>query len=137
MPDPIGRAWLVDEIRHPAITAVDVAILTPKSRSLGVYLTQVLNSDEYLAHADNVATGTTRKRISRSVLGRTHVLIPTNSLLEQFESDTAAARLLVTNLRASTARLQLIRDLLLPKLIAGQIDLSSLTLDALVETAAT
>lgn len=38
MPDPIGRAWLVDELDQPAITAVDVAILRPESSAVGAYL---------------------------------------------------------------------------------------------------
>ena len=61
MPDPVGRAWYVDYLKQPSITAVDVAILRPRRESDGPFLELYLNSGPILAHSEQVATGTTRK----------------------------------------------------------------------------
>ncbi len=132
MPDPIGRAWLVDDLAEPAITAVDVAILSPRSNAIGTYLSQVLNSAEHLTWADTVATGTTRKRITRSVLSQEPVLLPNDGVLERYHAETAAMRSMIRGLRGSANTLAATRDLLLPKLVTGNIDVSSLDLDAVL-----
>ncbi|MGH3849782.1 MAG: restriction endonuclease subunit S, partial [Pseudonocardiaceae bacterium] len=135
MPEPIGRAWLVDDLPEPAITAVDVAIVTPHSNAIGSYLNQVLNSNEHLAWAETVATGTTRKRITRSVLSQGAVLIPDDNALERYHAETSAMRAMSAGLRGSEVALAAMRDLLLPRLVSGQIDVSHLDLDALTEAA--
>lgn len=135
MPDPIGRSWLVDDLPGPAITAVDVAILTPRTNAMGTYLDQFLSSHEHLAWAETVATGTTRKRLSRSVLSQEAVLLPTDDVLEQYQAETSAMRSMATELRGSVVRLGVIRDLLLPRLVSGQIDVSNLDLDTLTGAA--
>lgn len=136
MPDPVGRAWLVDHLAEPAITAVDVAILTPISPAMGTYLDKVLNSDPQLAHAEAVATGTTRKRITRTVLGQSIVLVPPSELLDDYHRRISHGATMSGRLRLANAALTAIRDLLLPKLVTGQIDLSNLDLDALVDSVA-
>lgn len=134
MPDPVGRAWLVDHLEEPAITVVDVTLARPKSKAIGHYLSQVLNAREQLAHAETVATGTTRKRITRRVLGQLAVRVPSDDLLERFHQTTEGCASLMTHLRRENDRLGRLRDLLLPKLVTGQIDVSALDLDALGST---
>lgn len=136
MPDPIGRAWLVDYLSEPAITAVDVAILTPPTPPVGTYLSLWLNSPETLALADGVATGTTRKRVTRSVLGRFRLRVPSDELLDSFHRTVSPMTELVTTLRREFVLLAAARDILLPKLVTGQIDVSSLDIDAPVESVA-
>jgi type I restriction enzyme S subunit len=135
MPDPVGRAWLVDYLPEPAITAVDVAILTPRSNAIGSYLNQVLNSSEHLAWAETVSTGTTRKRVTRSVLSQAAVLLPDDDALERYYAQTTGIRSMSASLRGSERALVAIRDTLLPRLVSGQIDVSDLDLDALTEAA--
>ncbi len=129
MPDPVGRAWLVDHLAEPAITAVDVAILTPSSPAMGSYLDKVLNSDQQLAHAEAVATGTTRKRITRTVLGQSSVLAPPSQLLNSYHRCVSDGAALYGRLRLASAALSAMRDLLLPRLVTGQTDVSWLDLD--------
>lgn len=77
MPHPIGRAWFVTELVHPAVTAVDVAILTPDESTIdGRYLAYYLNSPYNLSYAAVRATGTTRSRIARRVLEQFPVPLP-------------------------------------------------------------
>jgi type I restriction enzyme S subunit len=136
MPDPIGRAWLVDVLDSPAVTAVDVAILTPRSPESGVFLSHWLNTPETLARADAVATGTTRKRITRSVLGGLAFAMPPPQQISHFFKTVAPMAETASTLRRKSASLATMRDLLLPKLVTGAIDVSKLNLDAFLEQSA-
>jgi type I restriction enzyme S subunit len=132
MPDPIARAWLVDRLREPAITAVDVAILRPPSPAVGVYLSKWLNSAPALARAQAAATGTTRKRISRSVLARASVPLPPEPLIEMFAAAVEPALAERTAAIHMIDRLAAIRDLLLPRLVTGRLDISDIDLAQLL-----
>jgi len=132
MPDPIGRAWLVDRLGEPAITAVDVAILRPPSRTVGVYLSYWLNSLRALAHAAAVATGTTRKRISRTALGRASIPLPPERLVEMFAAALEPMLAERTAVLQTVDRLAATRDLLLPRLVTGRLDISDIDLGELL-----
>ncbi len=131
MPDPIGRAWLVDQLVRPAVTAVDVAILRPLSSAAGAYLNVWLNSHATLARAEAAATGTTRKRISRSVLAQLKVQVPSTASLLAYEAATTPLRIHSTALRSIGTRLAATRDLLLPRLVTGRLDIADIDLGVL------
>jgi type I restriction enzyme S subunit len=82
LPDPIGRSCLVPKLPYPAITAVDVSILTVyEDISEKTFIVQILNTDLFFGQCSNLASGTTRSRISRSNLK--NILIPLPPLSEQ------------------------------------------------------
>lgn len=82
MPEPIGRACLMPELPYPCITAVDVTIMTPNFEKVNPsFLVHMLNSPNYFSQCLKLATGTTRKRISRSNLSS--VLLPLPTIPEQ------------------------------------------------------
>jgi len=83
MADPLARACLFPKIEKPAITAVDVAIARcDGSTSVPDYFMRVCNSHSVLVQAEEVAVGTTRKRISRKNLELIRVpLAPLNEQL--------------------------------------------------------
>jgi type I restriction enzyme S subunit len=82
MADPLARACVFPTIQKPAITAVDVAIARcDGSTAIPVYLMHVSNSHGVLMQAEEVAVGTTRKRISRKNLEQ--VRVPLAPLAEQ------------------------------------------------------
>jgi type I restriction enzyme S subunit len=124
MPDPIGRAWLVDALDTPAVTAVDV-----RSPETGFYLAHWLNSPETLARAEVVATGTTRKRITRTVLGALALTMPPMSQLSRFCAAVAPLAEMASSLRNANTQLAATRELLQFRLVTGAIDVSSLDLD--------
>lgn len=132
MPEPIGRAWLVDYLSEPAITAVDVAIARPASPAQGIYLNHWLNSPVTLRHAEGVATGTTRKRISRSVLSGLELLMPDEDHLLRFANHLVPLLSQRTALRQSLHNLAATRDLLLPRLVTGRLDISDVDLGELL-----
>jgi len=77
LPRPLGRACIFPGVEQPAITVVDVAIA--RCREVGPsnrFLVHVLNSHLVRDQVENLAAGTTRKRISTGNLRKTIVPLP-------------------------------------------------------------
>ncbi|MCR9015722.1 restriction endonuclease subunit S [Aquiflexum gelatinilyticum] len=84
MPDPIGRACIIENIGHKMITAVDCCIVrVESSHSYNRYLLHLLNTREFLHKANLLASGTTRQRIARKSLEE--IKVPKPSLECQFK----------------------------------------------------
>lgn len=82
MPDPLGRACVYPGGPTPSVTAVDVCIIRPNARNHEArWLMHYLNTAGCRQQIASYATGTTRRRISRSNLGRVKVSVP--PLVEQ------------------------------------------------------
>jgi len=90
------------------------------------YLFYFLQSEDYQKYIEIAATGTTRKSASANVLTNINILIPNKKVQTKFENIICILRKLLNNLVLKNEKLRLIRDLLLPKLISGQIDVSEL-----------
>ena len=71
----------------------------------------------------NNAGGTTYKEISKSTFRNFEILLPTNTLLKHFQDFAYEAVRQVRLLKKQNQRLQQARDLLLPRLISGQISI--------------
>ena len=77
LPDPVGRSCILPATRQPMITAVDCTIVRfDKRRMQPKFFNYYSQSLQYLHSVDRETTGTTRKRISRSNLGKTAVPLP-------------------------------------------------------------
>ncbi|AGK61173.1 Restriction endonuclease S subunits [Archaeoglobus sulfaticallidus PM70-1] len=82
MPDPIGRACLAPRLPYPYIVAVDITILkVDNSKADRNFIVYALNFEATLERVERLASGATRKRISRRNLEK--VLIPLPPLPEQ------------------------------------------------------
>ncbi|MBD3668058.1 MAG: restriction endonuclease subunit S [Kangiella sp.] len=82
LPDPVGRACVLPELKDRAITAVDCTILRfNDDLIINDYFKYYSQSNSYLVDISSRCSGATRKRISRKNLGET--LIPVPSLEEQ------------------------------------------------------
>lgn len=82
MPEPIGRACIFPGDVKPCVTVVDVCIVRPDVNTVNPrWLMHCLNTPEVNRQVTQLATGTTRSRISRSNLGK--VKIPFPSINEQ------------------------------------------------------
>lgn len=76
MPDPIGRACLAPSLGQRAITVVDVCILRADPGVEPRWLMWALNSPSIRQAIAALATGTTRKRISRKNLATIGLAVP-------------------------------------------------------------
>lgn len=75
--DPAGRTSILPDLGVPAVTAVDVAIIRPTDNFNSEFLVSELNSSAILSKVDSLASGSTRKRISRKNLEGVKISLPT------------------------------------------------------------
>ena len=91
-------------------------------------------SDEFRAHAIQSMSGASgRQRVRNECFDSFLLAVPPPELGRNFEQIATSLFETIQSLAVQTATLTAVRDLLLPKLVTGQIDVSSLNLDALVE----
>ena len=122
MPTPIGRAWLVTEMPWKMVTAVDAAILTTDDTVADRYfLLYHLNSPSSIDHCERRAGGATRPRVARRELAGIPALLPPVSLQREFRDIVKPINEQRTNLYRQNHKLRDARDLLLPRLMSGEI----------------
>lgn len=76
--------------------------------------------------------GTTMKHIKRAALAEVSTVVPSPAAMTAFAQQVEALLDEILELSAAAATLESLRDLLLPKLVTGAIDVSRLDLDALL-----
>ncbi|MDQ1250806.1 MAG: type restriction enzyme subunit [Actinomycetota bacterium] len=114
------------------ICSTDALVLRPRTPHWGQAVFTA-SSIEFIAHATQTSNGTKMPRADWKVLGRWSVPVPPLSIAESF-TDVARRHLTLTEtLMFENRRLAVLRDLLLPKLVTGQIDVSALDFDRLLE----
>ena len=92
------------------------------------YLFFTLSGDTYQGWVTGASTGATRKSVSAKVMTEPSVVVPCTGVLEQFDDAVRPVRRLITNLLEQNAVLRGARDLLLPRLVSGELDVSELGL---------
>lgn len=83
-------------------------------------------------HLNQIAQGAAQQNVSKEKVIGCDVLMPPREVIEDFTLRAAPSWRLSHELARQTAVLESLRDLLLPKLVTGQIDVSTLDLDALL-----
>jgi type I restriction enzyme S subunit len=127
MPSPVGRGWLARKMPWRMITAVDVAIVRPDKRRISpVFLLHFWDQPSNLAAIEQQSSGTTRLRITRRQLCAMPILTPPRNLQERFSALAWPMLELGNILRDKNTALRRTRDLLLPKLVSGEVDVSEL-----------
>lgn len=83
MPDPLGRACLFPVLKQECVTVVDVCLIRTgqKSAITNKLLAYWINSPSVRAEIEGMASGTTRKRITRKKLEQ--IVLPLPPLAEQ------------------------------------------------------
>lgn len=117
------------------ICSTDAIVIRPRDPFWGLVVMTV-SSTEFVGHATQTASGTKMPRADWKVIGQYPVAVPPEELAGQFtvlirmHLDTAKTLMFMAR------KLTAIRDLLLPRLVTGQIDVTSLDLDAVMEASA-
>jgi type I restriction enzyme S subunit len=88
---PVGRACLAPDLACRMITSVDVCILKPASEFDPAYLVLALNDREYLGWVNTLVRGSTRDRVSRSMLGSFVIPVPPRAEQEAIAKAAAGA----------------------------------------------
>lgn len=132
MADP-GKVGMC-ELAVDAVFASYLVRLRPQPDRLDPYvLFFTLRDDAYQGWVTGASTGATRKSVSAKVMTEPRIVVPPQDQQESFRKRIGPVRSLLNGLVQQSSELASIRNLLLPKLVTGQIDVSSLNLDALLE----
>ncbi len=123
MADP-GKVGIVEK-NIDAVFASYLIRLHIKSVSISpYYLFYFLLSDRYQSYVSGASTGTTRKSASAGVITDINLFLPTDDIRNRFEQHISLLRNAINNLLERNVNLRRTRDLLLPKLISGELDVS-------------
>ena len=127
----IPRVWFADpELNLRALASSEFLVIR-STEAWGLALTySVLRSPEFASRAVSMAAGTStsHQRIKPNDLLSMAFAHPTPTLCRAFEQAVAPMLVLGDRLRHASHNLRSTRDLLLPRLISGEIDVSELDL---------
>jgi type I restriction enzyme S subunit len=108
--------------------------------ALGLLADPAASTTEYLwfvlenlrSHLIAIAQGAAQQNVSKEKVASAAAVRPPRGIVDKFTDRVRAPWRLSHELQKQTASLTELRDLLLPKLVTGQIDVSTVDLDALV-----
>jgi type I restriction enzyme S subunit len=89
------------------------------------FLFHLLDSSAYQGYISGASTGTTRRSASAGVITDFHFALPPKKIVTDFDAYATNFRGALTVLLQQIQNLRRTRDLLLPRLISGQIDLDA------------
>lgn len=90
------------------------------------YLSMCTSSEKFNIQINNVASGAAQPNISTSQIENIEILVPKAEILTQFETLVNPLYMETMVLKEKNAILKQTRDLLLPRLISGEIDVENL-----------
>lgn len=132
----LARATLVPRLEEPAgVISLDVARVVPIDASERLWVFAALRWSDFADRVKEFANGSTVLHLSPVHVAEGPVLWPSGDLRSRFIDMVAPTLASVDELNDASDRLAAMRDQLLPGLVTGRIDVSSLDLDALVEGA--
>ncbi len=110
------------------VASTGFAVISARS-SPYCYLYEALITDAFVGYLVNHAKGSAYPAVNKEDFDCAPVLVPPARLLEQFDGNASSLLALADNLRQKKLNLRRTRDLLLPKLVSGEVDVSELEID--------
>ncbi|MBD2692852.1 restriction endonuclease subunit S [Anabaena catenula] len=111
------------------ICSSDTIVINPKISQYFSIVLSCVSSEDFINHTTQTSQGTKMPRANWDILTKYPLVIPSSSILEQFNNFIENAVQQIQILIFKNKNLQKTRDLLLPKLISGEIDVEKLEID--------
>jgi type I restriction enzyme S subunit len=105
------------------VSSSDAIVIRPKSPEHFAVVLGCVSSDHFVAHATQTSQGTKMPRANWDVLTKYPVALPPKPQLQQFSRCVEDIVAQLHNLIFKTRNLRRTRDLLLPRLLSGQVEL--------------
>ncbi|MCY3793236.1 MAG: restriction endonuclease subunit S [Gammaproteobacteria bacterium] len=106
------------------VCSTDIVVIAPKSPEWSAFVSAAVSSDPFISYTDQTSTGTRMPRTSWKTMGQYPICIPPDQLaLAYQEAMQPILARIVANIHLSHTLAQ-IRDILLPKLISGEISIA-------------
>ncbi|MBF0401156.1 MAG: restriction endonuclease subunit S [Magnetococcales bacterium] len=103
------------------ICSTDIVVVCPKGKEWSAYILACISSDPFVNYTDKLSNGAKMPRTSWDDMGAYEVCLPGKSVAQAFENTVAPTlEQVIVNIHESQT-LSYLRDLLLPKLITGEI----------------
>jgi len=105
------------------ICSTDIVVVIPRASEWATFILACLSSDEFVDYTDQTSTGTKMPRTSWKTMGQYKICLPSEQVARAFQS---LAQPLIDRVNANiheSRTLAQTRDLLLPKLMSGEIRL--------------
>ena len=111
------------------ICSSDAIVIRPKRNEYFAITLACVSSEQFIAYATTTSQGSKMPRSDWNVLVKYPILIPTDQITQCFSNFTCDVVDKIQNLIFQNRNLRQTRDLLLPKLISGEIDVSELDVE--------
>jgi type I restriction enzyme, S subunit len=108
------------------VCSTDAIVILPKKPEYFALVLACVSSEPFVSHATQTSQGTKMPRANWEVLTKYPLPMPPAPLLSKFSAFVNEAIALVQNLVFKNRNLRRTRDLLLPKLVSGALDVSKL-----------
>lgn len=115
------------------IASTGLAVLTPKAVS-PAFLFETTSTSAFSDWLVGRATGSAYPAVRAKDFEEAQVVVPDADVESAFAQEVAPMHELSWKLRTESSALARLRDLLLPKLVTGQVDVSTIDLDGLLES---
>ena len=127
----LGRIVTIQERHLPLMLNTSIIRMRPKSERMGCWLLKHFLVAAYFQNQINAfASGSAQKNYGPMHLKQMWIISPTKEIKEQFEQLITPLEEQILNLSKRNNNLRTTRDLLLPKLISGAIDVADLDIGA-------
>jgi type I restriction enzyme S subunit len=110
------------------IVSTGFAVISAKGAP-HTYLYHALTTDDFVGYLTNHATGAAYPAVTGRDFENARIICPAQVLLDRFHEIVEPCLALQEKLNRKNAALRRTRDLLLPKLISGEVDVSDLDID--------
>jgi len=107
------------------IASTGFAVLTPQRASFA-YVYCMTTTDQFVEYLSGRATGSAYPAVTAAAFEKAPALIPPARLIEDFAACAEPLLRMVSALHAQSNRLRAARDLLVPRLISGELDVANL-----------
>lgn len=117
-----GKVGIVEKDIEAVFASYLIRLSITTEKIKPYYLFYFINSDYYQQFISQASTGATRKSANAKLITDVDIIIPKKEIIEQFEVKIANLRKLLNNLLEQNDKLKEARDILIPKLIMGEIE---------------
>jgi len=129
----IPRVWLPRlSGKHRAIASTEFVVLLPRSPATRAYLYGLCKSADFRARLVGLTggTSTSHQRVNHRDLMRMKITCPSPGTVERFSRIAQPILKLSSSLRLRNVAVREARDLLLPRLVSGELDVRDLPIDS-------
>lgn len=128
MADP-GKVGICERDVEAVFASYLVRLRPTVDRITPYYLFFTLGDEPYQGWVTGASTGSTRKSVSAKVMTEPSIVVPCTEVLKRFDEAVRPVRSLLNTLLEQDALIRQARDLLLPRLVSGELDVSDLDFD--------